>query len=68
MIEDPKRRMVTGNSSEEELIYVAYSYYATIKVNIYDDLLSKFFAIAESSEYLAKKGMCSIAYAFQCLS
>lgn len=45
-IVDPKRRMVTVNYFEGDLINVAYSFDATIKVNIYDDLLINFSAIA----------------------
>ncbi len=45
-IVDPKRRMVTVNYFEGELINVAYSFDATIKVNIYDDLYINFTNIA----------------------
>ena len=43
---DPKRRMVTVNYFEGDLINVAYSFDATIKVNIFDDLLINFSDIA----------------------
>lgn len=46
-IVDPKRRMVTVNYFEGDLINVAYSLDTTIKVNIYDDLLINFSAIAD---------------------
>lgn len=46
-IVDPKRRMVTVNYFEGDLINVAYSFDATIKVNIYDDLYINFSAIAD---------------------
>ena len=46
-IVDPKRRMVTGNYFEGNLINVAYSFDATVKVNIYEDLLINFSAIAD---------------------
>ena len=46
-IVDPKRRMVTLNYFEEDLINVAYSFDSTIKVGIYDDLLIGFSAIAD---------------------
>ncbi len=45
-IVDPKRRMVTVNYFEGDLINVAYSFDATIKVNIYDDLYINFSDIA----------------------
>lgn len=45
-IVNPKRRMVTLNYFEEDLINVAYSFDSTIKVGIYDDLLIGFSAIA----------------------
>ena len=45
-IVDPKRRMVTVNYFEEDLINVVYSFDATIKVNIYDDLYISFPEIA----------------------
>lgn len=41
-IVDPKRRMVTVNYFEGDLINVAYSFDATIKVNIYNDLYINF--------------------------
>lgn len=46
-IVDPKRRMVTVNYFERDLINVVYSFDATIKVNIYDDLLINFSDIAD---------------------
>ena len=45
-IVDPKRRMVSVNYFEGDLIHVVFSFDATIKVNIYDDLLINFSAIA----------------------
>ena len=45
-IVDPKRRMVTVNYFEGDLINVAYSFDATIKVNIYDNLFISFSDIA----------------------
>ena len=45
-IVDTKRRMVTVNYFEGDLINVAYSFDATIKVNIYDDLYINFSDIA----------------------
>lgn len=41
-IVDPKRRTITVNYFEGNLINVTYSFDATIKVNIYDDLLIDF--------------------------
>lgn len=41
-IVDPKRRTVTVNYFEGNLISVTYSFDSTIKVNIYDDLLIDF--------------------------
>ena len=45
-IVDPKRRMVTVNYFEGKLINVTYSFDATVKVNIYDDLYINFSDIA----------------------
>ena len=47
-IVDPKRRMVTVNYFEGELINVAYSFDATVKVNIYTDLYINFTDVASS--------------------
>lgn len=46
-IVDPKRRMVTVNYFERDIINVVYSFDATIKVNIYDDLYIDFSDIAD---------------------
>jgi len=46
-IVDPKRRTVTIDYFEGNLIHVTYSFDATIKVNIYDDLLISFTEIAD---------------------
>lgn len=45
-IVDPKRRMVTVNYFAGDLIHVIYSFDATIKVNIYDDLYISFSELA----------------------
>lgn len=45
-IVDPKRRMITVNYFEGDLLNVQYSFESTIKVNIYDDLLINFSDIA----------------------
>lgn len=45
-IVDPKRRTVTVSYFEGDLIHVAYSFDATIKVNIYNDLYINFSDIA----------------------
>lgn len=45
-IVDPKRRMITVNYFEGNLINVAYSFDAAIKVNIYSDLFINFSDIA----------------------
>ena len=45
-IVDPKRRMVTVNYFERDLLNIQYSFESTIKVNIYDDLLINFSDIA----------------------
>ncbi len=47
-IVDSKRRMVTVNYFEEDLLNIQYSFESTIKVNIYDDLYISFPDIAES--------------------
>ncbi len=44
---DPKRRIVTVNYFEEDLINVAYSFDDMIKVNIYDDLYINYAELAE---------------------
>ncbi len=41
-IVDPKRRMITVNYFEGDLLNIQYSFDATIKVNIYDDLYINF--------------------------
>ncbi len=46
-IVDSKRRMVTVNYFEGDLLNIQYSFEATIKVNIYDDLYISFSDIAE---------------------
>ena len=46
-IVDPKRRMITVNSFEEDLLNIQYSFESTIKINIYDDLFINFADIAE---------------------
>ncbi len=45
-IVDPNRRMITVNYFEGGLIHVAYSFDATVKVNIYEDLYINFSDIA----------------------
>ncbi|MCI8691411.1 MAG: Uma2 family endonuclease [Lachnospiraceae bacterium] len=45
-IVDPRRRMVTVNYFEGNLINVAYSFDAAVKVNIYEDLYINFAEIA----------------------
>ena len=45
-IVDPKRRMITVNYFEGDLLNIQYSFESTIKVNIYDDLLINFSEIA----------------------
>lgn len=46
-IVDPRRKTVTVNYFEGNLLNIQYSFDSTIKVNIYDDLLISFPAIAE---------------------
>ena len=46
-IVDPKRRMITVNYFEGDLLNIQYSFDATIKVNIYNDLFINFPEIAE---------------------
>ena len=46
-IVDPKRRMVTVNYFEGDLLNVQYSFESTIKVNIYNNLLINFSGIAD---------------------
>ena len=46
-IVDPKRRMITVNYFEGDLLNIQYSFESTIKVNIYDDLLINFSDISD---------------------
>ena len=46
-IVDPKRRTVTVNYFEEDILNVTYSFASTIKVNIYDDLYVDFSRIEQ---------------------
>jgi Uma2 family endonuclease len=46
-IVDPLRKTVTVNYFEGNMLSIQYSFYSTIKVNIYDDLLIDFSAIAD---------------------
>ncbi len=46
-IVDPKRKIITVNYFEDNIINVQYPFDATIKVNIYDDLLINFSEIAD---------------------
>lgn len=46
-IVDPRRKTVTVNYFEGNLLNIQYSFEATIKVNIYDDLYINFSEIAE---------------------
>ncbi len=46
-IVDPKRKIITVNYFEGNIINVQYPFDATIKVNIYDDLLINFSEIAD---------------------
>lgn len=46
-IVDPKRRMITVNYFEGDLLNIQYSFESTIKVNIYDDLFINFSEIVE---------------------
>lgn len=46
-IVDPRRKTVTVNYFEENMLNIPYSFDSTIKVNIYDDLLISFSDIAD---------------------
>ena len=46
-IVDPRRKTVTVNYFEENMLNIQYSFDSTIKVNIYDDLLINFSDIEE---------------------
>lgn len=46
-IVDPRRKTVTVNYFEENMLNIQYSFDSTIKVNIYDDLLINFSDIAD---------------------
>ena len=46
-IVDPRRKTITVNYFEGNIVSVQYSFDSIIKVNIYDDLLINFFDIAE---------------------
>jgi Uma2 family endonuclease len=47
-IVDPRRRMVTVNYFEENVLNVQYSFDATVKVNIYEDLYIDFAVLSDS--------------------
>ena len=46
-IVDPKRRVITVNYFEEDILNIPYAFDSTIKVNIYDDLYINFSDIAK---------------------
>ena len=46
-IVDPKRKAITVNYFEGDILNIPYTFYSTIKVNIYDDLLINFSEIAD---------------------
>ena len=46
-IVDPRRKIVTVNYFEGNLLNIQYSFESTIKVNIYDDLYINFFDISD---------------------
>ncbi len=46
-IVDPQRKTITVNYFEGNMLNIQYSFYSTIKVNIYDDLYISFSDIAE---------------------
>lgn len=46
-IVDPRRKIVTVNCFEGNLLNIQYSFESTIKVNIYDDLYINFFDISD---------------------
>lgn len=46
-IVDPRRKTITVNDFEGNMLNIQYSFDSTIKVNIYDDLLINFSEIAE---------------------
>lgn len=49
-IVDPRRKTITVNYFEENMLNIQYSFEATIKVNIYDDLFINFAEIAKLME------------------
>lgn len=44
---DPRRKIVTVNYFEGEMLSVQYSFNSVVKVNIYDDLFIDFFEISK---------------------
>ena len=46
-IVDPRRKLVTVNYFEENMLNIQYSFEATIKVHIYEDLFINFLEIAD---------------------
>ena len=46
-IVDPRRKTVTVNYFEGDILSIPYTFYSTIKVNIYEDLLINFAEIAK---------------------
>lgn len=47
-IVDPRRKTVTVNYFEDNMLNIQYSFDSVIKVNIYEDLLINFFEIADT--------------------
>lgn len=46
-IVDPRRKIITVNDFEKDIINVQYSFDSTVKVNIYDDLYIDFADVAQ---------------------
>lgn len=47
-IVDPRRKTVSVNDFEENVLNIQYSFNSTIEVNIYDNLFINFCGIADS--------------------
>ena len=62
-IVDPKRKTITVNYFEGNIVSVQYLFDSTIKVNIYNDLYINFSEIADLLIFSKKEKACAHAYA-----
>jgi Uma2 family endonuclease len=50
-IVDPRRKTITVNYFEEDVLNIPYTFESTVKVNIYDDLYINFSDVAKALEF-----------------